>query len=246
MPGAAHDDGSGVLSRVYAINSSGQAAGYYAYYNTSGNAQTAALLYTGGSTTNLENGTFYNTVADGINSAGVVVGKGMQSGSIDPTDHAFVWDSVHGMQPLLPGNPSFVDAYGINNNGLVVGAQSSIAFVYQIGAAAPTNLGVLGTGNSSAAYAISNAEQIVGTSTIDSAGTSHAFLYSPAGGMLDLNSPQIVGLLGDWTLTSAQAISSDGKYIVGQATSAAGPSHGFLAPAGAGGRRQPRRQGRYQ
>ena len=60
------------------------------------------------------------TKAYAVNSSGVVVGSGQIGGEIDPSNHMFYWDSVHGIEPLVSSDPSG-NAYGINDSGQVVG-----------------------------------------------------------------------------------------------------------------------------
>ena len=57
---------------------------------------------------------------------------------------------------------------------------------------------------------------IVGTSTLP-LGANHAFYWSQSIGMVDLNTflPALGVDLSHWTLTNAQAISADGRTIVG-------------------------------
>ena len=57
--------------------------------------------------------------ARGINSAGQVVGSSYTAG--DATSHAFLWDSVNGMQDLDTLDGTYSAAYGINSAGQVVG-----------------------------------------------------------------------------------------------------------------------------
>lgn len=84
----------------------------------------------------------------------------------------------------LGGNSSY--AYGINNNGQVVGSSAtasgySHAFLYSNGTM--NDIGTL-DGSSSWAYGINDNGQIVGSS---GAGTQHAFLYNGDGPMQDIS-----------------------------------------------------------
>jgi probable HAF family extracellular repeat protein len=110
------------------------------------------------------------------------------------------------------------DAYGINNNGQVVGYASTAgdavrhAFLYRNGAM--TDLGALG-GTESWAYGINNTGQVVGSATTAD-GSGHAFLYSN-GTMADLgtlggsgsratginNTGQVVGTLNTGSVNHA-------------------------------------------
>ncbi|MGE3298774.1 MAG: alginate lyase family protein, partial [Porticoccaceae bacterium] len=87
----------------------------------------------------------------------------------------------------------------------------------------PLDLGVLGTGNSSDAHGINDLGYVVGRSSIDSKGTSHAFLWRN-GIMTDLND-----LLPDdspWTLQYAADINNKNQ-IVGYGL-IEGQTHAFM------------------
>lgn len=127
--------------------------------------------------------------ARGLNDAGQVVGFF----SPDNANHAFVWSKDSGMTDLgtLPGG-SYSIANDINDVGQVVGRSGSTkgerAFLWSK-SSGMTNLGTLG--GSSAATAINNAGQVVGSSNLgltdDSPPpTSRAFLWSQSTGMTNL------------------------------------------------------------
>ena len=71
------------------------------------------------------------------------------------------------------------------------------------------DLGTLG-GNSSYAYGINDAGDVVGYSYVDAAGVSHAFLFEN-GIMIDLN--DLIDPNSGWTLTEAYAINSGGQIV---------------------------------
>jgi probable HAF family extracellular repeat protein len=92
-----------------------------------------------------------------------------------------------------------------------------------------TDLGVLGSYDYSAAYGINNVGQVVGCSAVEwgMRENPRAFLWTSATGMRDLNSMISDSAHANWTLQSAQAISSNG-YIAGYGTVTGGATHAFL------------------
>jgi probable HAF family extracellular repeat protein len=116
-------------------------------------------------------------------------------------------------------------AFGINDNGQVVGAStlrdsSSIphAFLWTDGKGMQ-DLGTLG-GSFSEATAINNRGWVVGGATLAD-GSGHAFLWTPSSGMQDLG--KLVGGMN----SGAAAINRSGQ-VVGSAITASGDSHAFL------------------
>ena len=147
-------------------------------------------------------GSYYfstSSLAYGINDQGQVVGESItNSGDY----HAFLWDSVQGMQDLgiLKGYNGQTNrytesyAYGINNNGQVVG-ESTInngyhAFLWD-SVHGMQDLGTLGSysyaGSYSVAFGINDQGQVVGES-ITNSGHYEAFLWDSAHGMQGLGS----------------------------------------------------------
>ena len=170
-----------------------------------------------------------------INAYGQVVGFSYVPGTWEK--HAFLWtpSSANGtagtMKDLRELDGVFNTAYGINDDGQVVGVTSipdadDQAFLWtpetpngQTGNM--TLLGSLGGGFSEAA-AINNAGQVAGSSSNDPAHPfrRHAFLWTESTGMIDL------GTLGGAEST-ASAISSDGK-VVGWSMNADGVARPFI------------------
>jgi probable HAF family extracellular repeat protein len=121
-----------------------------------------------------------NSFAYAINNTGQIVG---QSDTPSGNYHAFIYDSINGMQDLgtLGGNESI--AHGINDNGQVVGesdtgiGSAEHAFLYD----STNGMQDLGTIGSiwSEAYGINDNGHIVGVSSINPnlTGHNHAFLY---------------------------------------------------------------------
>jgi probable HAF family extracellular repeat protein len=138
--------------------------------------------------------------------------------------HAFLYSKGRKRDlGTLGGTESW--AYGINNAGQVVGyattpEASYHAFLYSKGVM--TDLGTLGVGDSFA-FGINDLGEVVGVwGGTGTPGTGfHAFLYSN-GVMTDL------GTLPGGGTSVANAINEHGR-VVGQATTATGETHAFLA-----------------
>lgn len=84
----------------------------------------------------------------------------------------------------------------------------------------------------SEALAISaNGEVVVGNLVVDSPDLVHAFRWTPERGLEDLNVPY-ASLLQGVVLQSAEAISADGRFIVGRALVSGSTYQGFLLDTG--------------
>src|SRR5713226_8091431 len=212
------------ISVAAGINNSGQVVGDAG--NPPPSLSGLAFLSSGASDVltlgTLQGGTY--SAGRGINDQGVVVGfadrrdpppaPGLPSTFLG--NRAFIWSSTSGMQELSPlpfGSQSL--AFGINNNGQVVGqllccslgAFSSHAFLWS-SATGMQDLGTLPGANSSVANANNNG-QVVGQLLCCSLGafSSHAFLWSSATGMQDL------GTLPGANSSVANAINNIGQVV---------------------------------
>ncbi len=175
--------------------------------------------------------------ADGRAVVGVV--------NVDGIDSPFRWSEETGIVLLgdLPGGETGGVAYAVNANGtVVVGGSISGAsnpwYAYEAfrwtAETGMVPLGDLPAGDySSEARAVSaSGSVVVGVSSIFPSPRTAAFIWTPQRGMRDLRSVLIndYGLnLAGWELASAQAISADGRTIVGRGINPAGEFEGWVA-----------------
>jgi probable HAF family extracellular repeat protein len=175
----------------------------------------------------LPGGTF--SVGWRVNLAGEAVGFGDTLGG---TDHAFVWTAKHGMKELrlLPGGKT-CEALGNNNFSQIVGSCDSTdpnlhAVLWSINGKQIVDLGVLPGFVNSAALAINDHGVVVGECDFP---TGHAFVWTSATGMLDLNN--LIPANSGWVLNVATFVSPKGQISGYGMTN--GETHGFLlTPAG--------------
>jgi probable HAF family extracellular repeat protein len=230
--------GPGSFSRAWDINQRGQIVGERSRTQS---AAVRAFLYQSGSFLDL--GTLgghdpfpfgIDSIAYAISDRGQIVGTALPP---DPPLHAFLWqDGV--MQDLgtLGGNSEATQAFGINNSGAIVGVSQTLsdvmhAFLWRDGVI--QDLGTLG-GDSSHAYAINRAGQIVGgsrTRTSPEFNAGHAFIWE-RGRIIDLNEV-VTNLPADVVLEVARAINDDGSIVGTTCTQFCEPGatatyHGYL------------------
>ena len=219
--GTLHDLGNlapaadGLISQGASINNAGVIAGSS---NSIGNSSAHAVVFSGGSITDLGTigGTGTISSALGINNSGVVVGWSNSAAYLN-TSHAFIY-SGSVMQDIgtLP-NQTGSSATAINDSGVVAGVSGDI-FRYENGSM--TDLGFFG-GNENAT-AINASGQVVG---YGGAGVNtHPFSYTTGGTLTDLNT-EIAGNSG-WVLQFAWGLNDAGQ-IVGTGD-LNGAQHGFL------------------
>jgi probable HAF family extracellular repeat protein len=211
------------------INNNGQVVGNSEVANT---GYEHAFLYTGGAMVDLGAlpGQSFSS-AQGINESGQVVGWSSPGGGIL---YAFLYSAEKMTDIGGPG--SF--ATSINDNGQVagyfsVGGGAMDAFLYSNGSL--TDIGALpgppGDINTRA-LAISDSGQVVGWS-VASDGSYHAFSWTGAGGMQDLNnliSPNSpINPQSGWVFEQADGVNSNGD-IIGTGLNVDGSSAFLLTP----------------
>ena len=212
------------------IGGGGDVAGYYTgkdgnlhgFYTSGGSASTIApLMVNGGS------GTF--TKANGMSSAGVIVGTGDLPSGANRAFYSTGGGSPTIINPL--GTGSFTEGNGINDKGMVVGTSETspggLEHAFYTNATS-TAIDLLGSRNTAGNFlsntyglAIDHAGDVVGKG--DLGGTEHAFFAPNTGGPLD-----DLGVLAGATSSIAEAINSQ-ALVVGQSG-----SRGFLWGASAG------------
>jgi probable HAF family extracellular repeat protein len=228
--GSIHDIGSlgGTISAGEGINNSGHVTGYS---TTDGNAATHAFLYDG--TTMHDLGTLGGQYSsgNGINNLGQVTGVSY-TGDGGP-QHAFIWTptlpngstgSFHDLGTLGGGYSS---GLRINDVGQVAGESQTIdgdQHAMWFDGTTMQDLSTLG-GTSSSGSDINSNSMIVGSSSIDPfSDVEHAFIYTSATGMVDLNS-RIDGSSG-WILAFASGINDAGQITGGGLIN--GQQHAYL------------------
>ena len=163
--------------------------------------------------------------AHGVSADGSVV-VGESGAEPEGTDHAFRWTQAGGMADLgvLPGDSSSM-ANAVSADGLVVvgysySAKADAAHAFRwTEADGMIDLGVPPGARSSVANAVSaDGSVIVGDSTEQPGGPTHPFRWTQAEGIKDLKKLLVdagINMTGI-NLDSAEAVSENGKYIVGE------------------------------
>jgi len=160
-----------------AISGSGEVAGYEFFSSTANNTP-HAWIYSNGAMTDIHSASLFpaGTMAEGINSSGVVVGEGLLNSS---SFHAFLYANGR-MVDLGPPGAYQASASAINDSGQVIGdfystTGSSGAFLYANGKF--TSLGKPAGASAVSAFAINSTGQIAGELYFSST-PSHAAVYS--------------------------------------------------------------------
>ena len=170
------------------------------------------------------------TAAFDINDNNQIVGQTTFTNGPPLQSHAFEWSATLGMKDLgtLAGGTTSM-AYAINSSAVMVGQSNSGGSanpwhaVMWNAARKIQDLGILSGGTSSGAFGVNDSDEVVGYGDI-STGAPHAFLWTQAAGMRDLNS--LIPANSGWVLINANAINRLGQ-ITGYGTFN-GHNHGFL------------------
>jgi probable HAF family extracellular repeat protein len=227
----------GETAQAFDMNASGQVVGVS---EDDGGLQDRAFVWQSGAGMQGLTASWGTPIrAFGINNAGQIVGT---ANRFDNGTHAFV--TIGGAAVdigTLGGSLSF--ASDINESGEVAGyayiattpnniTQSNHAFYWkdangngQSDAGEMQDLGTLGAGRQSFANDINDSAVVVGNSeTVLNSFATHAFIWTGAGGMKDLNT--VVPNTG-WTFQEARAVNNRGQ-IVGIGLNPQGKTHAFL------------------
>jgi len=199
-----------------AINNSGQIAGYFILTNSFYNA----FLYSNGSMQDLGTLGGNQSQAWGINNSGQVVGQSINGSR---TSHAFLYTggSMQDLGTLKYSTDTSI-AYGINNNGVIVGADPTIshAFVYANGTMTDLNT-LIAPVNSGwtlqDACAINDSGQIAGYG-VNPAGQVHAFVLNPISSQWQ---DTITASTSRQSFTTANQSESEGLIVI---------THGWIPP----------------
>jgi probable HAF family extracellular repeat protein len=216
----------GLNSYAYGVDSIGRVVGYS---QTAGNAATNAFISApnGGalrSLGTLAGGT--NSYAFAINNSGQVAGY---SGTSTGFNHAFISGANGGaLRDLGTLGGRFSFGLALNNYGQVTGRSETAsgqthAFLSGVNGGPLQDLGTLG-GFSSFGQAVNDLGWVTGSSLLNDNSSQRAFLYTPATGMIDLNT--LLPVSSGWLLTEGRGINDNGQ-IVGVGI-IGGQTHGFL------------------
>jgi len=213
----------GTSSRAYGINNIGDIVGRSRPAKPDGTNDTrSGFLFTNNKMLNLGNFGGSNTVAMASNFSRQVVGYSRPTDSKDYKAFLYENGQLKNLGTLASGKLSY--AYGINDNGQVVGQShtnesgtTSQAFIYENNTM--TGLGTLG-GNSSGAFDINDQGVIVGTSTTSGPVEIQGFIYQN-GQMTSLGSIDGTGY------SEARAINNNNQ-VTGYSLSESGSYHAFI------------------
>ncbi len=189
----------------------------------------------------LAGGPFFSSASAVSADGTVVVGQGQGFTAAGFEFEAFRWTSSGGMIGLgdLPGGAATSIANRVSADGAVVVGQSSSASGQEAfrwtSDGGMVGLGDLdGGGFASNAFGVSaDGSMVVGQATTSLG--AEAFLWDAGNGMRllrDVLSPSVGATLDGWILTAAQAVSADGRTIVGTGKDPSNNTQAWLAYLG--------------
>jgi probable HAF family extracellular repeat protein len=222
----------GINSAAYAINASGQVTGYAETTTDHPTPQHAFLSApNGGALTDIGTLGGGSSVGWGVNDSGQVTGAA-SLGDGTSGSHAFLSGPNGGaLKDLGTLGGTYSVGYAVNASGQVAGHSptqpSNIpghAFLSAPNGGTLKDLGTFG-GSFSSGMGINDQGDVVGESYPSGDTIAHAFLYTSANGMRDLNSMIKPGT--GFTLSYATSINNLGQIAV-YGTNSAGQVHAFL------------------
>jgi probable HAF family extracellular repeat protein len=199
------DLGVGTASAVYGVNEAGYLVGYFSGYH--------ACVFPPGGGAPHDLGALPgqpNSLALGINSARTIVGYSADSGNIKT---ACVWSPSGGSWTTATSLFGVANsaAFAINNSGQAVGYATISGNPHAV-LKSPghefQDLGILPSSTWTIAYDINDSGWVVGSSGPG----SQAFLWTPAGGMQNLND-LVVNPIPGLYLTTTYAINKHGEIV---------------------------------
>ena len=164
-------------------------------------------------------------VPTAINNSGQIGGNLVPSNDNTADEHAFIGSGgTYNDLGTLGGTGSYL--LGLNNSGTAIGMSYNAsgvmnAFVYS---SSMQNIGTLDS-LWTEADGINDSGVVVGESQIDSEGDFHAFLWSQATGIVDMN--KLIDPASGWDLLDGSGINNAGD-IVGTGVNPEGEQHAFL------------------
>ena len=241
-------DSSSPYGAAYGVSNNGIVAGYSTLTDAYNNYH-ACVWTTAGTVTDIgglvsNSGSYvFGASANGTYLTGYgypFAGNDSGSGGYVPT----VWTNTGSGWTCANVNPNptsnnggcagEAEAYAVNDNGDAVGtgyrfggiSLNQNAFLFQANGTV-VYLGSLGAGiPNDTARAINDSDVIVGNAE-NSGSVNHAFVWTSAGGMQDLNNMLATNAPSGWTLTYAYGIDNPG-HITGYGTNSSGATHAFL------------------
>ncbi len=215
----------GPSSVAYALNNTGQIVGISDTQATGTNPPAGAdssstshmFLYQNGKMSDLGIMEGFLTTPYAINDSGQIAGRA--NAVTAPTLIAFTTNQGV-ITPLPSLGGTFSGAYGINNNGLIVGASATApldtptyqqhAVMWQNGKL--TDLGTLPNGNHAIALGVNTQGDIVGGSTADGNGAYDLGFVRPRNGVMQ-NLNGLIATNSGWVLYAASAINDQGQIV---------------------------------